>query len=511
MPILNSVVSWLSTKRLHQIDLFQKYPIEVQNETLYELIRKASQTEWGKRYEYASITPDKLDEFAKRVPTQEYDQIKGYVDRLRKGEQNLLWPGEIKWFSKSSGTTSDKSKFIPVSNDALDECHYQAGKDIIAIYNANYPDNKMLLGKTLALGGSHQINNFSNNSYFGDVSAILIQNMPFWAQFLRTPDKSIALMAEWEKKLDLMAQNTINENVTNIAGVPSWTLLLLQRIKEITGAAHMHEVWPGLEVFVHGGVNFAPYRAQYDAIIDPSRMRYMETYNASEGFFAMQNDPEQPDMLLMLDYGVYYEFIPMDEFHKANRRVLNLSEVELGVNYAMLITTNAGLWRYIIGDTVQFSSRYPFKIQITGRTKHFINAFGEEVIVDNAERALARACKATNATVSEYTAAPIFMTDNSSGGHEWVIEFAHKPDSLDYFMNVLDNELMHLNSDYEAKRYKNKILAPPRLHVAPQGTFIRWLEHRGRLGGQNKVPRLSNNRQYIDDLISLLRHTETRG
>lgn len=503
MPILNSIVGWLSTKRLHQIDLFKKYPIEVQNETLYNLIQAAKNTEWGRQYKFDEIKPTTLNKYKERIPIQSYEHIKPYVERLRNGENNLLWPSEIKWFSKSSGTTADKSKFIPVSNEALDDCHYKAGKDIIAIYNSIHPDNQVIKGKSLALGGSHQINNFNTNSYFGDVSAILIQNLPFWAQFRRTPDKSIALMEEWERKLDLMAKNTINENVTSLAGVPSWTMVLLRRIQEITGAKHMHEVWPNLEAFIHGGVSFVPYREQYNKIIDPSRMNYMETYNASEGFFALQDDPSSDDMLLMLDYGIYYEFVDMSEWESPTAKVRGLDEVKIGKNYAMLITTNAGLWRYVIGDTVKFTSTFPFKIKISGRTKHFINAFGEEVIIDNAEKALARACKETHASIKEYTAAPIFMRDEGQGAHEWIIEFEKHPNTFDYFCEVLDNELKHLNSDYEAKRYKSKVLREPTVHSAPENLFYDWLKEKGKLGGQHKVPRLANHREYMDSLLEL--------
>ncbi len=501
MPLISSVVNWLNFKRIHQIDLFRKYPLDAQKETFSKLIRQATNTEWGKKYDYKSI--EGFSDYQNRVPLQTYDEVKVYVNRLRKGEQNLLWPSEIKWFAKSSGTTSDKSKFIPVSEEALEECHFRGGKDILAIYTHNNPETKVFSGKGLTLGGSHKIDNFSNQSYYGDLSAILIENLPFWADFIRTPSQEIALLDKWEEKLEKMMKHTLNENVTNIAGVPSWVMVLLKYMLEKTGKNNVLEIWPNLELFSHGGVSFTPYREQYKKLIPSEKMNYLETYNASEGFFAIQDYPTRDDMLLMLDIGVFYEFIPMEEIEKENPKALHIGEVELNKNYALVISTNSGLWRYIIGDTVYFTSLYPHKIKISGRTKHFINAFGEEIIIDNAEKALREACSHTNATISDYTAGPIFMSDDEKGGHEWLIEFEKQPDNLEKFTQILDETLQKVNSDYEAKRYKNITLDPPLVHAAREKLFYHWLKEKGKLGGQNKVPRLANNRQYLDELLEM--------
>ena len=501
MPILNSIVSWLNVKRLHQIELFKSYPFNVQQDLLLKLVQKSADTEWGKKYSFASIS--NIPDFQKAVPIQYYDDIRPYIDRLRDGEINLLWPGEIKWFAKSSGTTNDKSKFIPVSKEALEDCHFRAGKDVLAIYTNLYPDTKIYTGKGLTLGGSHKINNFSNQSFYGDLSAILIENLPFWVDFIRTPKSDIALLDKWEEKIQKIAESTVNENVTNIAGVPSWNMVLLKYILEYTGKSNLLEVWPNLELFTHGGVSFAPYREQFKRLIPSADMHYMETYNASEGFFAIQDDPCRDDMLLMLDYGIFYEFIPLDQLTSSNPEVLTIEKVELNKNYAMVITTNSGLWRYVIGDTIIFTSLSPHKIKISGRTKHYINAFGEELIIDNAEKALLIACEKTGALIKEYTAGPVYMGDNSNGTHEWIIEFEKEPDSMEYFSILLDNALCSVNSDYEAKRYKNITLRFPVVHKAKEGLFFEWLKEKGKLGGQNKVPRLSNTRQYIEELLKI--------
>ncbi len=499
MSFITSLVSWFNTKRLHQIDLFRRFPNEVQEEVLFKLISKAKDTMIGKRYGFKDLKS--ISAFQERVPISDYEDVKPYVEQLRKGEKNLLWPNEIRWFAKSSGTTSDKSKFIPVSSDALDECHFRGGKDILAIYSDLYPDSNIFTGKGLTLGGSHQVDNFSNESYYGDLSAILIENIPWWADFIRTPSQKVALIPEWEEKLDKLTKEAIKENVTNLAGVPSWNLVMIKHILDYTGKNNLLEVWPNLELFTHGGVSFTPYREQFKKIIPSPNMHYLETYNASEGFFAIQDDPEREDMLLMLDYGIFYEFIPMDEFGSENPSVVTIGNVELNKNYAMLITTNSGLWRYLIGDTVKFTSTYPHKIKITGRTKHFINAFGEEIIIDNAEKALKSACEKTGAVIKEYTAAPIYMGDNAKGAHEWLIEFEVEPTDLSFFTKVLDNALCSINSDYEAKRYKGITLSEPQVKSMEQGSFFNWMKERGKLGGQNKVPRLSNTREYVDSLL----------
>jgi hypothetical protein len=504
MPFINSIINWLNVKRIYQIQLYREYPHDIQNEVLSQLLEKASDTEWGKKYKYTSISS--VEEFKELVPLQTYDEIKPYVERLRNGEKNLLWPGEIRWFAKSSGTTSDKSKFIPVTKESLEYCHLRGPKDVFALYIKNYPETKVLMGKTLTLGGSHRVNNFSNNSYYGDLSAILLENVPFWTDFIRTPSTDIALIEEFEEKIDKIIEVSLDQDVTSFAGVPSWYLVLLKRVLEKTGKSNVLEVWPNLEVFSHGGVNFAPYREQYKKLIPSENMHYMEAYNASEGFFAIQDNPHRDDMLLMLDYGVYYEFIPMEDWGNPKPRALSLNEVEINKNYAMVISTNGGLWRYIIGDTIRFTCKFPYKIKITGRTKHFINAFGEEVIIDNAEQAVKIACQRTGAIVNEYTAGPIFMDDNQKGAHQWIIEFEKEPDDIDHFVTSLDNALQTLNSDYEAKRHRNLTLEKPHIVVAPSGTFYLWMKKRGKIGGQNKIPRLANNREYLDQLLPMI-HT----
>jgi hypothetical protein len=502
MPLLNSVINWINLKRNYQIQLYREHPYNIQMETLHYLLRKAQNTWWGKKYNFSEM--HSLEEFKQSVPLQTYDDIKPYVDRMREGENDLLWPGDVKWFAKSSGTTSDKSKFIPVTKDALEDCHLRGPKDVFAIYIKNYPETKVLKGKSLTLGGSHKINNFSNNSYYGDLSAILIENVPFWTDLIRIPPAEIALIEEFEEKIEQIIDISLEQNVTSLAGVPSWYLVLLKRILEKTGKNNILEVWPNLEVFIHGGVNFEPYREQYKKLIPSEGMHYMETYNASEGFFAIQDDPSRSDMMLMLDYGVYYEFIPMEEFGKENARVLSLEDVELNKNYALVISTNAGLWRYIIGDTVQFTGKTPFRLKITGRTRHFINAFGEEVIIDNAENALQKACHETGAIINEYTAGPVFMTDNRKGAHQWIIEFEKEPADLNQFADVLDKTLQEVNSDYEAKRYKSMTLEQIHLVAAPKGTFYQWMKNRGKIGGQNKIPRLANDRKYLEELLELI-------
>ena len=501
MTIIHSIVSWATIKRMNQIELFKKYPEDVQQEQLFNLLKAARGTEFGKKYDFASIS--NMQKYKNRVPLRTYEGFAGYIDRIRKGEQNLLWPTDVKWFAKSSGTTADKSKFIPVSVESLEECHFRGGKDVIVLYTSNFPGKSIFTGKALTIGGSQQINRYENEIYYGDLSAVLIDNSPFWVRLLQTPAKKIALMDEWEEKIELMAQATAIENVTNISGVPSWTMVLIKRILEITGKSSLIDVWPNLELFIHGGVSFTPYRDQFKNLINSNSMNFLETYNASEGFFAAQDYPDADGMLLMLDYGIYYEFIPMDKFDQENPETIGLDEVVLNKNYALVISTNGGLWRYLIGDTIKFTSKYPFRIKITGRTKHFINAFGEELIIENAETALKKACERTGAEIKEYTAAPIFMSEERNGGHQWLFEFSKMPDNLEHFAHILDNTLKAVNSDYEAKRYKDISLSFPKIEVAKTGLFYTWLKERGRLGGQNKVPRLANHREYIDHLLEL--------
>jgi hypothetical protein len=501
MPVINSIINWVNFKRIYQIELFKKHPHEVQREVLFELLDKASNTEFGLKYKFKTIHSEK--EFSERIPIQGYDDIKPTVERMMLGEKNLLWPGETKWFAKSSGTTNEKSKFIPVSKDSLEDVHIRGGRDVLALYLKNNPDSGILSGKSLTLGGSHRVSNYNNNCYYGDLSAIIIENIPFWTDFYRTPSTEISLIEEFEEKLDKIIEYSLDENVTSFAGVPSWYLVLLKKVLEVTGKANILEVWPNLEVFTHGGVNFEPYREQYEKLIPGTQMHYMETYNASEGFFGIQDEPDKKDMLLILDYGIYYEFIAMDDFWSGTMKTTRLEEIELGKNYAMVISTNGGLWRYLIGDTIRFTSKYPYKFMITGRTKHFINAFGEEVIIDNAEKAFRIACQRTNAVILEFTGGPVYMKDNQKGAHEWVIEFEKEPDDLDHFIQIFDEALKTINSDYEAKRHKNLSLELPHVVIAKKGLFYEWMRIRGKVGGQNKIPRLANDRQYLDQLIEL--------
>lgn len=502
MPF-NSLFSWLIKKRIHQIDLFKKYPYDVQAEVLSQLIEHGKNTEWGKKYGYSTIKS--YQDFNQQVPLTNYEILEPYIQRLIKNEQFLLWGDEIKWFAMSSGTMRAKSKFIPVSKQSLEECHYKGGKDLLSIYYNQIPDRKLYKGKHLILGGSAKINYLNADSYFGDLSAIILKNMPWWAELRRTPSKEIALMSEWEEKIEKLATSTLNEDIYILAGVPSWTLVLCHRILEITGKKHLREVWPNLELFMHGGVNFEPYREQFKKLIPFEDMNYVETYNASEGFFGIQDDFKINELLLMLDYGIFFEFIPMDKFNGTDSNdVISLQEVELGINYALVISTNAGLWRYIIGDTIRFTNLAPFRFKITGRTKSFMNAFGEELIVENAEEAIRLASLALNLEVIEYTAAPIFMDQGQSGGHEWLIEFRNPPENTSDFALELDKALQSLNSDYEAKRTGSLSVKSPTIRLAPKGLFERWLKSIGKLGGQHKVPRLSNDRKLLEELIGMM-------
>jgi hypothetical protein len=490
-------------KRFHQIELFMKYPHEVQEEWFKKLISNAKDTEWGRLYDYKSIK--NITEYKNRVPVNDYEALKPYINRLRNGEQNILWNSEIKLFAKSSGTTSDKSKYIPVSQEALEECHYKGGKDMLSIYCNNYPETLLFDGKGLSMGGSHRITEINNEIYYdGDLSALIVQNLPSWAEFIRVPKRSVALMDEWESKIEKVALSTINHDVTNILGVPSWTLLLIRRILEITGRKNLLEVWPNLEVFFHGGVNFEPYRGQFNEIIPSHKMHYMETYNASEGFFGLQDRSGSSELLLMLDYGIFYEFLPMNQLEQEHPQTLTLDEVKKDVNYALVISTNGGLWRYLIGDTIQFTSLNPFRIRITGRTVNFMNAVGEEVIIDNALKALAIACNKCQAVISDFTAAPVYFTSGENAAHEWLIEFEKSPENIEYFTETLDNALKSLNSDYEAKRYRNMVLRPPIVKELPQKTFYHWLKNKNKLGGQHKVPKLANDRHYVDEILEMV-------
>lgn len=488
-------------KRIHQIDLFRKYPIEVQKECFYYLLEMGKATKYGLAHSFSNI--ENYQDFQKQVPLSDYDTLKGWVTKSMHGETNVLWPGETKWFAKSSGTTSDRSKLIPVTKNSLEDCHYKGGKDLLAIYYGRLPYSKLYKGKHLVVGGSAEHHTLRADSYTGDLSAIILKNLPWWAEIKRTPSKEIALMSEWDEKIEKLAHSTMKEDVYSISGVPSWTMVLMHRILEITGAQNILEVWPNLELLMHGGVSFEPYKEEFRKLIPSDKMNYIESYNASEGFFGIQ-DNEKGDLLLMLDYGIFYEFIPMSEYNGIeSNQVVCLTDVELYKNYAVVISTNGGLWRYIIGDTIQFTSTKPYRFKVTGRTKHFINTFGEEVIVENAEQAISEACKATSANIKDYTACPVFMKNGVSGGHEWLIEFCHPPKDVHHFMRVLDNTLRSINSDYDAKRTNDLTLVFPKLHVMKNGTFENWLRTKGKLGGQHKVPRLSNDRKIVDEILNL--------
>ena len=500
LPIINSIASWVLKQRIHQIELFLKYPNEVQEELVMNLIRSSENTVLGKQYDFNSIRT--YDTFQERIPVSTYEDLEPLIERTRCGEQNVFWNEPIKWFAKSSGTTNAKSKFIPVSSQALEDCHYKAGKDLLCLYLNNNEDSQLFTGKSLRLGGSKQLYE-DNNTFFGDLSAILIDNMPFWAEFSSTPSNKTSLMSEWETKLLAIVNETKTENVTSFAGVPSWMLVLLNKVLEETGKANLFEVWPNLEVYFHGGVSFDPYRDQYKSILPKANFKYYEIYNASEGFFAIQDLNNSNDLLLMLDYGIFYEFIPMDTFGTPNQKIIRLAEVELNKNYAVVITTNSGLWRYMIGDTVRFTSLKPYRIRVTGRTKHHINVFGEELMVENTDQAIAKTCQETNSEVIEYTVAPIFMNGKEKGAHEWIIEFRKKPDDITKFSQLLDKNIQSLNSDYEAKRYNNMTLNQLVINVARTNLFYDWLKNQDKLGGQHKIPRLSNQREYLDQLLTL--------
>ena len=482
------------------MELFLKYPLEVQEELLFSLIKSAEATQIGKKYDFSSVK--NYTTFSERVPIASYEELEPLIELTRKGEQNVFWHSNIKWFAKSSGTTNAKSKFIPVSAEALENCHYKASKDLLCLFLNNNEDSQLFTGKSLRLGGSKQLYE-DNNTFFGDLSAILIDNMPIWAEFSSTPSSKISLMGDWETKLPAIINETVNENVTSLAGVPSWMLVLLQKALETTGKSNLLEVWPNAEVYFHGGVSFEPYKEQYKKLFPKDSFKYYEIYNASEGFFAIQDQNGSDELLLMLDYGIFYEFIPMDTFGTLNQRVIRLNQVELHKNYALVITTNSGLWRYLIGDTIRFTSLNPYRIKVTGRSKHHINVFGEELMVENTDTALAKTCKTFNCEMVDYTVAPIFMTNNQKGAHEWIVEFKNPPEDIAKFTQALDENIQALNSDYEAKRYNNMTLNPLVLHVARTNLFYDWLKQQDKLGGQHKVPRLSNERTYLECLLQL--------
>jgi phenylacetate-coenzyme A ligase PaaK-like adenylate-forming protein len=486
--------------RIWSIEQWRNDPLAAQLLVWQDLLAAGQYTEFGKAHLFGQI--QSLKQFKKQVPIHDYEALKPYIDHMMKGEEHVLWNTPVNWFAKSSGTTSDKSKFIPVSEESLKENHYRASKDVLSFYYAAHPQSELLTGKGLVIGGSHQINSINEEVHYGDLSAVVLQNSPFWSNWLRTPDLSIALMDEWESKIEKLARSTIYENVTSMAGVPTWLIVLLKRILEITGKDTIREVWPSLELYMHGGVSFVPYRQQFERLIG-GPINYLEMYNASEGFFAAQDGTSEEGMLLMCDHGIFYEFMPVNEFEKEEPRTIQLDEVELGKNYAPVITTNGGLWRYLLGDTIQFTSLAPFRIKVSGRLKHYINAFGEEVIVDNTDQAIALVSRHTGAVVSDYTVAPVYFSEGDNGAHEWLIEFDKEPENLSAFTKELDRTLQSLNSDYEAKRYKDMALRLPLVRSVPKHTFTGWLGSKGKLGGQHKVPRLSNDRSILQEILAL--------
>ena len=502
MNILSQCASFLFRNRLKTVESYGQQADKIQYTQLDMLLKYAGRTEWGRRYDFKSIY--NYDAFAERIPIQTYDTLKPYIERMINGEENILWPSKVKWYAKSSGTTNDKSKFIPVTPEILKRCHYQGGYDSVGLYLRNNPQSRFFSKKGLILGGSHSPSALNHKAHCGDLSAVLIQNIPLWVNLVRIPAKRTMLMNEWEAKIRAVVEQTWDKDVGNISGIPSWILALLKAVLQRAGKESLTEVWPNLEVFFHGGISFDPYRAQYKALIPSDNMHYMEIYNASEGFFGIQDDPNDPSMLLMLDYGVFYEFIPMNGLDSSeNPEAIPIDEVKVGENYAMIISTIGGLWRYRIGDTIRFTSLFPHKFEISGRTQHFINAFGEELMVDNAEKGIQIACQQTGAEVHGYTAAPLFLLDKAKGRHQWLIEFEKAPASIEAFAEILDRSLQSLNSDYEAKRYKDMTLQPLEIIPARKGLFHDWLKIKGKLGGQHKVPRLCNDRKMIEELLEI--------
>jgi hypothetical protein len=501
MRLLSPAISRLARMRMWRIEAWMQNPIAAQREVLQDLVTSAQYTEFGRKYDFRSLF--NIRDFKKAVPIHEYDDLKPYIQRIMEGEQHVLWNTPINWFAKSSGTTSDRSKFIPISNESLEDSHFKAAKDVLTMYYEFNPYSDLLTGKALVIGGSHTVHSINDETHYGDLSAVLLQNSPFYGKWIRTPELSIALMDEWESKIEKLAEHTIQENVTSISGVPTWTMVLLRRILEITGKDNISQVWPDLELYIHGGVSFVPYREPLEKLIG-KQINYLEMYNASEGFFAAQDRPDSDGMLLFPDHGIFMEFMPVEEYGKEDPQTIGLADVEIGRNYALVISTNGGLWRYCIGDTVQFTSLQPFRIKVSGRIKHYINAFGEELIIDNTDRAIRIACEQTGAMVNDYTAAPVYFDTTGNGAHEWLVEFEKEPSNLEHFVYELDNALKQLNSDYEAKRHKDIALRAPVLKSIKKGSFANWLKWKGKLGGQHKVPRLSNTRTYIDEILSTL-------
>jgi len=497
MKIFSPAISRLARLRYWRIEHWVKDPVAAQREVLQDLITHGQYTQIGRKYQFSTIF--NIRKFKELVPIQTYEDLKPFIDEVMLGEADVLWNTPIEWFAKSSGTTSDKSKFIPLSQESIEDNHFQGSKDVLSIYYNAMPESDLLTGKMLIIGGSHQVHPIKDDIQYGDLSAVLLQNSPIWSGLVRVPELSIALMDEWESKIELLAESTIQEPVTSIAGVPTWTMVLLKRILQITGKKTIKEVWPDFELYIHGGVSFTPYQAEFKKIIGGD-CNYLEIYNASEGFFAAQDRLDEEGMLLFLDHGIFYEFMPVESYGKENPVTIGLDKVELGKNYAIVISTNGGLWRYLVGDTVQFVTLNPFRIKVSGRLKQYINAFGEELIADNSDKAISLTCASLNLVMKEYTAAPIFMSDKGAGAHEWLIEFENPPTDMHAFTIELDKNLQSVNSDYEAKRYKDIALGLPQITAVKKDCFHEWLKRKGKLGGQHKIPRLSNERKFLEEL-----------
>lgn len=501
MPF-NAIFSWVIGKRQTRIDVYRSSPIESQNKVFNFLLANFTKTEFG--IEHKMLSSDTLQNFQQKIPLQDYGTLKPWIERTIKGEENLLWPEKTSWFAKSSGTTADRIKILPITKDSLLENHYAGGKDLLAQYYTNLPNRKLYNAKHLIIGGSGEVVTSSEGIFIGDLSAIIINHLPWWTELRRSPKKEIALLSNWEEKLDKMAHAVIEENICIIAGVPSWTSILLKKVLEISGKKTIIEVWPNLELYIHGGMNFAPYAVTFNKLIG-SPINYVESYNSSEGYFGLQDQLETKDLLLLTNSQVYFEFIPMVEFEGLHsKKVITLENVKINEEYALVISTSSGLWRYIIGDTIRFNSIHPYRFIVTGRISHFINAFGEKLIVENAESAITATCLVHNCSIRDFTVAPRFAGNNANGCHEWIIEFEDEPSNKEHFIITLDKELKKANADYDAKRFENLNIDFPCFHFAPIGTFQLWLKNIGKLGGQHKVPRLMNNRTILEQILQLI-------
>lgn len=487
--------------RIPFISYWKRNALYHQRNILKRNISLAQNTHYGKKYKFSNIK--NITDFQNQVPVVIYEDIAPFINEMLQGKENILWKGKIPYFSKSSGTTNDISKYIPVSHSSLHDNNYKAGKDVYSFFFKRYPKSKLFhnYGAVFSLGGSYVTNELGIK--IGDVSALLLSELPSWAERYREPSPDIALMSKWKEKLPAMITNTVDKNITHILGVPTWFISMFEKMKETHSYVTLRDIWPNLELFIHGAVAFGPYRALFQELLPFKDMKYLEVYNASEGFFAIQDTDHQGEMILLTHHGIFYEFIPMKTHGTKEALAVDLSKVEIGIDYALIITTNAGLWRYDIGDTICFTSLNPYRIKITGRTKHHINVFGEELMVGNADTALLEVCEKTGVIIEHYSVGPIFMNQQGKGAHEWVIEFRRPPKDNKEFALLLDKQLCNLNSDYAAKRQDNIALQPLVLKVAPKGTFLKWMEQRNKLGGQYKVPKLSQERKYIEELIAL--------